>query len=525
MSVQDAAAGQAQPAGMAKGAANYALGLLVVVYTFNFIDRTLVGVLNEPIKTAFNASDFLMGLLGGPAFAILYTFLGLPIGRLAERFNRVLIVGGALAVWSVMTALCGMAGLIDPALHTMIYLAVLSPVALIFVWQRMWVSVGLVFSAAIISAFIPFLAQGVDVNLLGQQIRIDPIFGTVTIASFGVLLMSRIGVGIGEAGCSPPSHSLISDYFPPERRASALSVYALGIPIGSMLSAVSGGWLAQNVDWRSAFIWLGLPGVALAVLFILTVKEPSRRGAEHAEAPSFGAVLKSIGSKWTFWNVALGGAITSFVGYGVGQFLNSFFMRTHGLNPFEASIYFGIIGGGAAALGTFLGGFLSDRFAPRSPTSYAWVPGIALIVCTPLYIFGLFSPSLSVLLVALVPAAVLHYFYLGPMFGVTQGLVEPRMRATASALLLFIVNLIGFALGPPLIGALSDALASWQYTDAGGAGAYAQACADLATGGPVCTAARADGLKLAMIIGVLGYVWGGIHFLFAGRTMRKDLVS
>lgn len=504
----DAAAGPiaAQSAPISKAYRSYALGALLVVYTFNFIDRTLVGVLNEPIKIAFNATDAMMGLLGGPAFAILYTFLGLPIGRLAERFNRVWIVASALAIWSIMTVLCGMAGQLNPALHTGLFLVFLAPVAVIFIAHRMWVSTVLVLIAVGGSAFLPSY------------------FASIGFAGFGLLLMTRVGVGIGEAGCSPPSHSLISDYFPPERRASALSVYALGIPIGSMLSAVGGGWLAENVDWRAAFLWLGLPGVMIGVALVATVREPPRSGG-HDAAPDFGAALRTLTSKWTFWNIALGGAVTSFVGYGVGQFLNSFFMRTHGLSPFEASIYFGLVGGVAAACGTFLGGFASDRFAKRSPTSYAWVPGIGLIICAPLYVFGLMSPSLPVLLTALVPAAILHYTYLGPMFGVTQGLVTPRMRATASALLLFIVNLIGYALGPPVIGFLSDALATANFASLGGAGDYASACADMASGGPICATARADGLKLAMIIGVCGYAWGGLHFLLAGRTMMKDMVS
>ncbi|MBI1187701.1 MAG: MFS transporter [Alphaproteobacteria bacterium] len=512
----EAAAAPAIP--KAANAARYALGLLLFVYTFNFIDRTLVGVLNEPVKRAFEATDFMMGLLGGPAFAILYTFLGLPIGRLAERFNRVLIVGGALAIWSIMTALCGLSGQLPTPLHVALFLVILAPVALIFIAQRMWVSAALVLGAALGSACLPLIAEN-GVQALG--INIAPAFGGLASVSFGLLLMSRIGVGIGEAGCSPPSHSLISDYFPAERRASALSIYALGIPIGSMLAAVGGGWLATNVDWRAAFLWLGLPGVALALLFVLTVKEPARQDAGAAEPPDFFTVVKALAGKWTFWNVALGGAVTSFVGYGVGQFLNSFFMRSHGLSAFEASIYFGVVAGGAAAAGTFLGGFLSDRLAPRHPRAHAWVPGVGLIISAPLYVAGLLSPSLPVLILALVPAAMLHYFYLGPLFGVTQGLVTPRMRATAAAILLFIVNLIGYALGPPIIGALSDLFAATNYS---GAGVYAQACADLATGG-ACATARADGLKLAMIIGVLGYAWGGLHFLLMMPTMKKDLIS
>jgi len=521
MSTQAEATAQAPSIPKAESSARYALALLLIVYTFNFIDRTLIGVLNEPVKQAFDATDFMMGLLGGPAFAILYTFLGLPIGRLAERFNRVIIVAGALAVWSIMTALCGLAGDMPSALHIALFLVILAPVAFIFISQRMWVSSVLVLAAAVGSAFLPIIAEnGLRIDALG--VNLAPAFGGMASVGFGVLLMSRIGVGIGEAGCSPPSHSLISDYFPAERRASALSIYALGIPFGAMLAAVGGGWLAQNVDWRAAFLWLGLPGVALALVFAFTVKEPPRKGAEGAAAPDFLAVIKAVGGKWTFWNVAIGGAITSFVGYGVGQFLNSFFMRSHGLTAFEASIYFGVVAGGAAAAGTFLGGFLSDRLAPRHPRAHAWVPGLGLVIAAPLYVGGLLSPSLPVLILALVPAAMLHYFYLGPLFGITQGLVEPRMRATAAALLLFIVNIIGYALGPPVVGALSDFFASTSYA---GAGSYASACSNLAEAGEACATASAGGLKLAMIIGVMGYAWGGLHFLLAMGTLRKDIVG
>src|SRR5688572_13962451 len=182
----------------------YVLGALLVVYTFNFIDRVVIGIIGEPIKIEFGLTDFQLGLLGGPMFAVLYTLLGIPIARLAERSNRMTILAICLAIWSAMTAACGLA------------------------------------------------------------------------LSYVQLCAARIGVSIGEAGCTPPANSVIADYFPADRRATALSIYALGIPIGSMIAAVGGGWIATEVGWREAFIWLGVPGVLLAVIVKLTVKEPPR---------------------------------------------------------------------------------------------------------------------------------------------------------------------------------------------------------------------------------------------------------
>ncbi len=192
---------------------NVVLSFLVLAYTFNFIDRTIVATIGQAIKVDLKLTDTQLGLLGGLSFAILYTLLGVPIARLAERWNRVSIISAALVVWSGFTVACGFA------------------------------------------------------------------------ASFPALLAMRVGVGIGEAGCSPPAHSLISDYYEPKRRASALSIYAFGIPLGAMIGAVAGGWLAKTFGWRVAFMAVGAPGVILALLVKLIVKEPPRGHSDPAERP------------------------------------------------------------------------------------------------------------------------------------------------------------------------------------------------------------------------------------------------
>lgn len=426
----------------------YVLGALLVVYTFNFIDRVVIGIIQEPIKAEFGLSDFELGLLGGPAFAILYTLLGIPIARFAERHNRMTILAICLGIWSAMTAACGFA------------------------------------------------------------------------VNYATLFAARVGVSIGEAGCTPPANSVISDYFPSDRRASALSIYALGIPIGSMIAAVGGGWIATHVGWREAFIWLGVPGVLLAVIVKLTVKEPPRATAK-ADAPSFVSAVAALAKKPTFWHVAFGSALASFVGYGVGQYLTSFMIRTHGFSLFEAATIIGVVLGLCAAIGTFSSGFLADRISKRHPNALSWLPALGFFIATPLYLLSFVMPNIWLAMPALMVAAITHYFYLGPMYAVTQGVVEPRMRATAVAVLLFVVNLIGYGMGPPVIGALSDFLANGQLASAG---LTTEACSTL-TGNASCTAAVEVGLRWAMMIGVCGYLWAALHFLLSARTLRRDWVA
>jgi MFS family permease len=432
----------------------YVLGVLLVIYTFNFIDRILIGVVQEAIKEDFQISNFYLGLLGGPAFAILYTAIGIPIARFAERGNRITIVAIGAALWSVMTAACGFA------------------------------------------------------------------------ANFIQLALCRVGVGIGEAACTPPSHSAISDYFPASRRASALAIYGLGIPIGTMFAAVGGGWLNQNFDWRTAFIMLGVPGVLAALVLKLTVKEPPRAGGA-VKAPTFGATFAFLSKKSSFWHVAFAGALMSFFGYASAQFLVSLFVRNFELGPTlrdeiaYASYAFGVIGGGAVGLGTFLGGFLADRFGEKHKSVLGWLPAIGIVVAVPLYALSYLLTDFFAAFALIFVAAIFHYLYIGPMFATTQAVCEPRMRATGAALQILIVNLIGYGLGPPLIGFANDFYAG-QLLAAQGL-TLAQ-CADAANAA-ACASAQAVGLKYALATGLIALVWAAFHFLWAGRTIARDRVS
>ncbi len=477
----------------------YVLGVLTLAYTLNFVDRAMVGVLNEPIRMEFGATDFQMGLLGGMAFALLYTFMGLPLARLAENYDRRKIIAVAIATWSVMTALCGLAGLLNPWLHAAAFVVVLAPLAALFVVRRLWAGLVLVCAAAAGSLLlVPLLAQ----------------FGLL---AFSLLLISRIGVGVGEAGCAPPSNSLLSSYFPPESRATALATFALGIPLGIVIAAVGGGFLEKHLGWRAAFLWIGLPGLLVAALIWFTVKEQDHVAEP---APDFKTVLQLLFRKATFLHVTFGSALVALVAYATNQFLFAFFARTHGLNAAQTALLFIAVMGFGATLGTFLGGHLGDRFAKRWPSALTGVPGVGLIIAAPLYATAFQMSSSLVATALLTLAAICHNTFIGPALAVTQGLVHPRMRATSLAVFAFIAVLIGYGFGPPFIGFLSDWLASRSFA---GPGSFAETCVRAVTA--ECQTARAHGLQVALTVTVVFYAWAGLHFLLAGRTLRREMIS
>ena len=371
---------------------SYVLTVLVIVYAFNFIDRQIVGILAIPIKADLKLSDAQLGMMGGLAFALFYTLLGIPIARLADRVSRIRIMSIALAVWSLMTAVCG------------------------------------------------------------------------TTMSFGQLFLARLGVGVGEAGGVAPAYSVICDYFPPKERARALSVYSFGIPIGSAVGIVAGAFLTRLASWRLAFIVVGIAGVLLTPLLAFGVREPPRGGfdpsasAARGEAPTLWQVCLTLGRKRSFWGLSVGASFSSMMGYGLFFWLPSLLHRSLGLSLVEASLAFGsllLVGG---LTGIWLGGFAADRYGQQHRSRYALYPAVAFIATVPFYFVGVLSTNVwTFLAVSLVPTA-LGLAWLGPVLAAVQQLVPSNMRATASALFLFINNLIGIGLGSYLLGLLSDAL-------------------------------------------------------------------
>jgi len=401
----------------------YALGLLVVVYVLNFIDRQILTILAKPIADELQFSDSQLGLLTGPAFALFYTFAGIPIARWADVGVRRSIIALALLIWSGMTALTSLAG------------------------------------------------------------------------SLGQLALARIGVGVGEAGCSPPAHSLISDLFPIERRATALAIYSLGIPIGGALGSLLGGWLGELYGWRIAFLAVGLPGVLLAAVVRLTLREPKRAVVHGRE--SVREVFSFMLRRRAFVHMSIGAALHAFYGYGAGAFVPVFLMRVHGLALGELGTWLAAIGLTTGVLGTYLGGAVSDRLASLEVRWYMRVPAIASVLAVPFSLLFYLWPDGRTALLLSIPGSLLGPIYLGPTFAMTQTLVRPQMRALASAILLFIINLIGLGLGPFFVGVLSDALKP----------SYG-----------------IDSVRYALLgTVVVGALWSSLHYMLAARTLAEDL--
>jgi len=438
--------GGLQAAPFSKAYARYAMWLLLGIYVINFLDRQVINILAEPIKEDLGLADWQLGLMSGLAFAVFYTFLGIPIARLAERKNRAFIIGGATAVWSGFTALCATAG------------------------------------------------------------------------SFSQLIIYRIGVGVGEAGCTPPAHSLIVDYTPKEKRASALAFYSMGTPIGSLLGLVMGGLIADAYGWRAAFLVAGVPGLLFAGLAFFTLKEPRKLMAQHAAqvaaaSATFSQTMAYLLKRKTFWFIAFAAAIKAFIGYGHAPFTASFFLRNHpeaiaklasdfGLGPVGfLGLALGLISGIAGAIGSWAGGAIADKYGRKDLRAYMVAPAIASLITIPVYITVVSLDHAPTALLLLAVNAFLGTLWYGPVYGTGQSVVPPHMRATAAAILLFIINLIGLGLGPLAVGLLSD-----YFNKGMGMG-------------------PAEGVRWALITSTLFGLIAFVCFWMARRTIREDTVS
>ena len=375
------------------------LAMLLLVYIFNFVDRQILAILAVPIQAELDLSDGQMGLLGGVAFAILYSTLAVPLAFLADRTSRSWVITTSLVLWSGFTALCG-------------------------------------------------FAQG-----------------------FWHIFLARVGVGIGEAGGVAPSYALIGDYFPSHKRAFALSIYSLGIPIGSATGVLAGGYIASAVDWRLAFIAVGIAGMLIAPLFKLVVRDrpkPPTQNAVSATPPTsspFVDTLHILAGKPAFWLLAFGAASSSMLGYGIAFWIPSLLQRSFGLNLVETSLFFGgvlLLGG---IIGVLAGGWLGDRLGSRDRAYFGYLPALAFVGGVPFFAAGIMTNSVPLAFVLFLLPQALAYIWLGPVLSAVQHLVEPPYRATASALFLLINNLIGLGGGIYALGAFSDWLVPF-YGDA-----------------------------------------------------------
>lgn len=298
------------------------------------------------------------------------------------------------------------------------------------------------------------------------------------VQNFWQLVFARIGVGVGEAGCTPPAHSLIADYTPKAQRASAMAIYSMGSAVGGLVGVIVGGLVADAYGWRTAFLLVGLPGIGLAVVAVLTLVEPrireaaaTARRAGGAGQSSFGDVLRVLRRKRTFWLMAFGVSIVAFVGYGHAPFGASFFLRVHGaeiellaaqfgLGPIGfVGLSLGLILGVAAGAGVFLGGIIADRFGARDMRAYMGIPGLAVLASVPIYTTAMLMPTFLPILPILAVNSVLVSLWQGPVYATVQNIAPVHMRATTASIFLFIANLVGLGLGPLAVGAASDILA------------------------------------------------------------------
>lgn len=438
------------------------LATMFLVCCFDFADRTVFTVTAQTIKQELTLSDFQIGILGGFMFAALYSFVGIPIGRLAERHNRIRIVSVCTTIWSIATMWCGMA------------------------------------------------------------------------QNFVSLALGRIGVGFGEAGFMGPANSLNSDHHPAEKRASRMSLILLGTPTGVFLGAAIGGWAADPEglgNWRLAFFMLGAGGLVVAGLVWLLLREPARGLVDGlpkspAPPPSFGTFLKLVVTKKALLFVIIGGSFASIGMSSISNFMAIFLARVHELPPRDAGALFGTISATSLAIGLIVGSFGADLLAKVDRRWWAWGPAIGLTVAPLVYFAAFTAGDLRATTTLLIVAGATLLLFYGPTVGMIQNLVEPRMRATGAAVYSMLYAMIGYGLGPPFVGFISDRVAESAFTGENfhatcPGGVAPQGAAEALVG--ACAAASAAGVQRALMIAVGVFFFAAVSYLLASRTLRAEI--
>jgi MFS family permease len=369
--------------------AAYALTVLFVINTMNFFDRVIGGALGEPIRREWGLSDSALGALG-TAFTLLYAFVGVPLGRLADRAPRKMILAAAVFVWSALTAVSGL---------TRTY------------WQ---------------------------------------------------LFVTRLGVGVGEAACAPAGTSLIGDLYPPAKRARAMSVFMMGLPIGIALSYFVGSYVAHAYGWRAAFFVAGIPGV-LAAIAALFIAEPARgtkdvsTGAAAASA-AVSSPFRTLLRIPTLWWLILSGALHNFNMYALGTFLAPLLMRYHGADLRQAGVITTVVYGLSGIPGLLIGGALADQWGMKRRDGRLLVAAIATGLSAPLMALALGRPARDTMLFVILGglACAFMYVYYASVYATLQDVVTPALRGTAMALYFFAMYVLGASFGPLATGMLSD---------------------------------------------------------------------
>lgn len=393
---------------------------------------------------------------------------------------------------------------------------------------------GLGFAAVYIVAGLP-LARLADtrnrVKLIAIAIGVWSIFATLSgfARSFVQLMLCRIVIGIGEAGVQPPATAVASDLYPPRQRGFALAILSIGLPAGTLIGAIGAGYLADAYSWRTVFLLLGVPGVLLGVIAWVTLREPPRGWSEDrvaapdAVAPGALAVFRHLWAKRSFRHIVVGLALTHFITAGIGSFLPQYFTRAFQLTLGQTGIMYGLVGAAVSLIGSLSGGMIVDRLSVRDPRWYSWLPAIGVLSAAPLYIaiFGLATPVAPTALLMVIGGSLLFLHYT-PTQAVIQNMVEPQMRATAAFAFFFITSMVGYGLGPALLGLLSDIFAARAF----GAGDFAASCVHAVPApgtAEACRVASTSGIGAAMAALSCLYFWAGAHFYLAARTLRRDL--
>lgn len=407
------------------------LGVLFAAYVINFVDRQIISILLQPIQDELQVSDSWMGFLSGPAFAIFYATLGVPIARLADVWVRRSVIAIGLFLWSGMTAASGL------------------------------------------------------------------------VTSFAQMAAARIGVGVGEAALSPPAHSLLADYFPVERRATALGIYSMGIHVGILFGVLAGGWLEEFWGWRRAFFVVGLPGIALAAVVRFTVREPPRRidpgQTTDARVPSVAEVVRFLLAMRSFRHLSLAAGLTACSGYAFASWAPTFLRRVHEMAGGELGTKYGLVLGVGGAIGSVLAGVLADRLGRRDVRWWLWVPAIGCAGPLPFLLFFYFHGDIDLALAVAFPGLMIAAMYQGPVFSTVQTLAPARMRALASGVLLFVINIIGMGIGPQAVGWLNDGVFAAHGDEA----------------------IRYSLASMGVVLGL----WSCLHFALAARALPGDLAA
>jgi MFS family permease len=431
------------------------LAMLLLTNIVAFMDRYLMNIVGQPVKEELQLTDWQLGMLNGTAFALSSALVGLPIARLADRVNRATLIAACMTVWSVMTALCGIAGNL---------------------WQMM---------------------------------------------------LFRTGVGVGEAGGLPASHSLIADYFPPRKRATAFAIFSIGVPLGALAGSVLGGIMIDNWGWRSAFLLLGAPGVLVAILLRLMVREVPRGRYDPPAAsrvmPSILDAARLLVTNRTSRHIILGHITVTMVALAASIFYGPFLVRKFDISYTQmgALLSASFLAGGL--LSNLLGGLIADALGRRDRRWYLWVPTIGSLIGIPLHIACYMSDSLIGTCVLLFLASLTAYTYTAPTYSVLHGMVPAQMRATMVALIGSVTGLIGGALGPMIGGFVIDLFATARFPDFAsvcpGGLARPGASADLVA---ACRATLVAGTQWALVACAPFALWPAFHFWRAARTVRSD---